>query len=371
MFDFFAVFTIVLLLILVLNWMMPSLLPNTLQFGVRIPPDFVHHPAVLQARSVYYRWLAVITLVAIAADVALYAANTSEGMAPFWMPALILFSLLASYANYYTAHRRLGRTKKAESWYAGKKQVLVADISASQQPQHVSLWWALPSVVIFLGTLVIGIVRYPHLPNRIAIHFNSHGVPDGWADKSIFSVLGPVFVQLLLLVIIGIVNFSVQRAAVRIDAGEPESAFEHQVWTQRQLVRLMWLVIAIFNLMMLFVSLFAWGSWNHGGVNGPVSVLLPTLLCFIAVLFIVIWAIKRKQQREQMQQVAASAKKYVHPDDDKYWKGGILYFNPQDPAIFVNKRFGIGWTFNFAHPIVWVILVVIIGIPVIRSWLAK
>lgn len=43
-------------------------------------------------------------------------------------------------------------------------------------------------------------------------------------------------------------------------------------------------------------------------------------------------------------------------DDDRYWKAGGVYFNPDDPTILVPKRFGIGWTFNFAHPIAWVIL---------------
>lgn len=36
--------------------------------------------------------------------------------------------------------------------------------------------------------------------------------------------------------------------------------------------------------------------------------------------------------------------------DDRYWYGGLFYHNPDDPAIFVPKRFGLGWTLNFAHP---------------------
>ena len=34
---------------------------------------------------------------------------------------------------------------------------------------------------------------------------------------------------------------------------------------------------------------------------------------------------------------------------DVCWKLGIFYFNPDDPALFVEKRFGIGWTVNFAN----------------------
>lgn len=37
------------------------------------------------------------------------------------------------------------------------------------------------------------------------------------------------------------------------------------------------------------------------------------------------------------------------------WKLGILYFNPQDPSLFLPQRFGVGWTVNLGRPLVWVI----------------
>ena len=40
----------------------------------------------------------------------------------------------------------------------------------------------------------------------------------------------------------------------------------------------------------------------------------------------------------------------IFRDDDRYWSGGIFYNNPDDPALFVPKRFGLGWTMNFGHP---------------------
>jgi uncharacterized membrane protein len=34
---------------------------------------------------------------------------------------------------------------------------------------------------------------------------------------------------------------------------------------------------------------------------------------------------------------------------DACWKLGIFYFNPADPSVFVARRFGIGYTFNFGN----------------------
>jgi uncharacterized membrane protein len=45
---------------------------------------------------------------------------------------------------------------------------------------------------------------------------------------------------------------------------------------------------------------------------------------------------------------------------DDCWKYGVFYFNRDDPALFVPKRFGLnlGYTLNFANRLSWVVLVV-------------
>jgi uncharacterized membrane protein len=54
---------------------------------------------------------------------------------------------------------------------------------------------------------------------------------------------------------------------------------------------------------------------------------------------------------------------------DRGWKG-IFYSNPEDPALLVPKRFGIGWTLNFGNPWSWVVLALIllmVALPFILS----
>jgi uncharacterized membrane protein len=41
---------------------------------------------------------------------------------------------------------------------------------------------------------------------------------------------------------------------------------------------------------------------------------------------------------------------------DACWKWGAIYYNPDDPALIVEKRFGIGWTVNFAHRGAWIFM---------------
>ena len=52
--------------------------------------------------------------------------------------------------------------------------------------------------------------------------------------------------------------------------------------------------------------------------------------------------------------------------DDPHWVGGIFFFNRDDKRAFVPKRFGLGWTPNFAHPISWLL----VALPLVIALLA-
>jgi uncharacterized membrane protein len=56
------------------------------------------------------------------------------------------------------------------------------------------------------------------------------------------------------------------------------------------------------------------------------------------------------------------------PPDD-HWRG-VFYSNPEDPAILVPKRYGIGYTLNFGNPWSWIVLAVMllmVALPIVLS----
>lgn len=54
------------------------------------------------------------------------------------------------------------------------------------------------------------------------------------------------------------------------------------------------------------------------------------------------------------------------------WRaGGLVYYAPDDPAVFVPKRSGLGQTLNFARPSAWVWLGVLVFLPLLIVGLVR
>lgn len=52
--------------------------------------------------------------------------------------------------------------------------------------------------------------------------------------------------------------------------------------------------------------------------------------------------------------------------EDRHWKLGVVYFNRSDGAVVVERRFGIGYTLNFARIETWVMVTLMLAGPALR-----
>lgn len=65
-----------------------------------------------------------------------------------------------------------------------------------------------------------------------------------------------------------------------------------------------------------------------------------------------------------------SKRKWTKEEIEEYrrTKGGLFYCNKEDSNFLVPKEYGIGRTPNWANPISWVFVLIIIGIIVFRAF---
>ena len=54
----------------------------------------------------------------------------------------------------------------------------------------------------------------------------------------------------------------------------------------------------------------------------------------------------------------------VRETEDVHWRFPGVYFNPQDPAVFVPLRSGVGWTVNFGRPQAIVFLALVLSVSI-------
>jgi len=50
---------------------------------------------------------------------------------------------------------------------------------------------------------------------------------------------------------------------------------------------------------------------------------------------------------------------------DECWKLGQIYYNPNDPALMVEKRFGVGYTINFGNRASWLLVALVVLIVLV------
>ncbi len=113
------------------------------------------------------------------------------------------------------------------------------------------------------------------------------------------------------------------------------------------------------NLLLCAVPIFA-----HRAATSIALTLLPLIVLTLVVLTVATIVRRRNESFSQPSTPSASG-----ADDKRYWVAGLIYVNPNDPALLVRKRFGFGRTLNFGHRASWLIMILILSIPVLVQFL--
>jgi uncharacterized membrane protein len=329
-------------LILVIGWLMPSLTHPTLQFAVRIPPDRTQHPVIHKQRRMYQWWVAIAggALIIVGLTLALLAPLDALGS------LTSLAALLVLVPGYLRARHVIRAAKQREGWYEGLRQGVAVDTSVRTRPERFPWLWAVPALLVLGVTVTAGILRYPDMPAVLVQHYNRYGVADRIAPKSVVSAFSPVFVQAGVTALILVLTLLSFRSRPAQDAAAPvATAHRYRAYAPRMAKALL-LMAACTNLSMF---LTAWQIWDATGAPSVALALLPVVVGIVVLLGI---AIRTGQNGSRLPGGEDDENTgVVQQDDDKYWRaGGTLYVNRRDPALFVPKRFGIGWTINFGNP---------------------
>lgn len=322
----------------------PLVTRPSLQFGVRVPPGYAKAQVICRERRAY-QWRSV--LIVIAALVALIALG---GHVPRWPSRVILVAeVAADLGCFWWAHQQIVKVKQTEGWFAGRRQVVVADTSWRSEPEAFPTRWLLPAAGMIVATVVVGIVRYPHLPAYLT---RGHHLVATSPASAFAVVIGQLYVTGLwtgLLVL-------VYRSRPDLDTTDPAGSLRSY---RRALGAFGRAVLVLLACLDASVLLFALRLWQVVHLSGDANLLVavPALAGLVGFLVTVVSAGRARVARTLAGARAADR------DDDRCWKGGIVYINFDDPAVLVGARVTFGWTVNLGNPIAWLLVVGILAIP--------
>lgn len=197
-------------------------------------------------------------------------------------------------------------------------------------------------------TVLIAFAFYDRIPEEIPVHWNSQFEVDRTIEKSVWGVLALPALQLLMIPVFNFSNYSIIRSKQKLSPLDPKTASEksrrfREVWSNF----LIWRTIAT-QLLMSFLALFSFFGSDSNGAFIIIPIALYLLLTLGGTLYL---TFKYGQAGEKL--LMEDEQYYVDPDDDEKWLLGMIYYNKEDPSVFVEKRFGIGTTLNMARWQAW------------------
>lgn len=220
----------------------------------------------------------------------------------------------------------------------------------------ISTAWYLLYLVPIVITVFAAVLKYPSLPGQVPVHFNFVGEADRYASKSIRVVAMMPLLQFLIGLLFGGMNLGIRISGPQRNSKRTQ-AFQRMM------------SIALFVIGLLLMVMFACLQLTMLSIiNQKVMQVLPFIF-LAAIVAICVYLVAVAGQGGSRLKKGDNAP--IHKeDDDRDWLFGFLYCNKNDPALFVEKRFGIGYTINFGNPkgflaiaVLVVFILAITGLP--------
>lgn len=322
----------ILIGIAVLLALMPRWTRPDIYFSVTVPLAFPRSP---EGRRILHHYLIEITLHAIVA-IAIAAILSS------WMPYTVLASVGWLMVGSSWA---MIRARKAVSPFAVSPNP-IREAQLTPNPETLPGGWAvaLGPLMVLAATALYVTFNWDDLPTKLPVHWGLHGV-DRWVDRTPRFVAGFLLQLACMCVTLLLCAYGIVFWSRRVSASGPrllaESRFRRIIlW---QLIGLPYVIVIPVVVQFLRPDLPSFWYWP--------------LLVLVAALGLLIYLTRLGQGGTRAPDVVYSTP-VGDSTPDSAWKYGMFYYNPDDPAVFVEKRMGIGYTLNFARRWSWVVLVV-------------
>jgi uncharacterized membrane protein len=333
--------------------MLPYISRKNISFGISIPEDVWKLPELKSIRKNYLiAGLVTSVFILIAAVLSSLLIDLPEYL--FSIPEIIL--IMVGYGILYlSAYKKMKKLKSESQWKNQSREVIVVDTSFRKGKHRVPAFWLLLYPAVIILSIMLGMVFYEQAPDKIPMNFDFSGHVHEYANKSVRIIFLAPVIQLFLSIIFIFSYWMIVRSKQQVDTANPEKSAE-----QNRRFRYRWSAFILFSGFGMLLLFMLMQLSNLGLIkNLKIVAIVPFVFSVLMVTAIIVIAATTGQSgnRIHVHTDKNGNKIQIARDDDKYWKLGFFYFNPEDPSLFIEKRFGIGQTVNWGRPMSWVIMI--------------
>ncbi|MEG0258666.1 MAG: DUF5808 domain-containing protein [Lysinibacillus sp.] len=341
-----GIFSIIYIFMITIQAVIPYIVRETIVFGVTVPEQNVCHPKLIAMKKRYTKVISILGIIIFLIMLVLLAIQQWSEIGEAIILMSSIFGVMGiSMLIYWLNHQEVMRLKVSEAWGVELKQVRVVDLTARSRDEMLPWPFFAAPISVTIMLIVVTFFQYNQMPHQIAVHWGPSGEADAWTNKTYFTAISLPLVMLMMQFMLWGTVDSMKRSAIRVTANRKEESIESQLKTRK--FASWFLMVAIYDLTMLLTTL-QFSNIHPSIAKSPV--LLPLFLIFTAIIFgsVIILVLKLRKWRLAYAENVKS--EIMDVDEDRFWKGGLIYINRQDPSVFVEKRFGVGWTMNLANP---------------------
>lgn len=338
-------------------WFTPQMTRPSIFFGVTVDPSLRKTPFAADCIRRFRRQVLLHTLLALAITAGLVATlgplmdDHVQGMALGVILGMILgvfWQAIGSTVALVSVHKRV--LSHAARPTPVHEASLVPRSATGGNGRLLAAMILAPLLIVACCALYLW-TRWDDIPPRFVSHWGVHG-PDTWTDKSVVGVFWPFLLALAAYVPIMLIPLMI-RGSRRIHASGP-GAMQESRFARYSLVVLMLIgcfIVALIAGAAVYLPL----RDSQDTPIGVIAFILIGNLVLDAVVLVPLVRMGQGGSRLPVEPSQAPTGPAVIGDrtDDRYWKWGLFYNNPNDPALWVEKRFGIGWTINMGRPGAW------------------
>lgn len=371
---FLAFMNFMLLFIFLISFFVNRTSNSGIFFGVRFPMEYQEEKELKDIEKSYRIVISIIFFIMFLGVNSLFfnLDNYSENTLGIIMSIIIIGSLVISSLVYIPYYKKVKYLKKDRNWTYTKRNVVVVETTLRKPKKNekikpIDSKWFLLLFIFPLINILITMYKYDALPEVMEIPYTSFGEFKKETLRGHFIVYQFPIVQIFLTALLYGINKVIINSKVDLNSGSIEKAIIRKKKFKK--IGSILMMVMVLQMLIMFSLIQASILFNFDPMI--INYVFMVIFMITMIIFIIVF-IKVGQGGRNIE--TKDEKDELYKDDDDKWILGSIYYNKNDPAWMVEKRLGVGWTVNFAHPKSWIavggLIVFIIG-SIVMSILFK